>query len=352
MPNYRNPNGYGSVVKLSGRRRRPFMVRKTVGYDDRAYPIYDIIGYYATRAEAMMALAEYNRDPYDVDMAKSTMREVYEAWSEETYPRLQMNMKKAYQAAYKHCATVYDKPYKSLRKGHMQACIDFCGKGYSTRSNIKMLFTQLDKYAYDHDIINKCYADNLTIGNRTVSDKHTLVTDSEVQMLWNHQGEPCVDETLFLLYTGFRMSEMLTMKNEDVDFEENTMTGGLKTAAGKNRIVPIHPDLLPIVKRHYSDKTYLFDLHPKQDTETYRTTYLKQWKKKMEELGFNHFTHDCRHTVRSKLDSAGANAVAIDRIMGHTSKTIGERIYTHKTVKDLQDAINLLSYNCVTVSNK
>lgn len=26
------PNGYGSVVKLSGKRRKPYMVRKTVGY--------------------------------------------------------------------------------------------------------------------------------------------------------------------------------------------------------------------------------------------------------------------------------------------------------------------------------
>ena len=345
MPNYRNPNGYGSVVKLSGKRRKPFMVRKTVGYDDRAYPIYDIIGYYTTRAEAMMALAEYNRDPYDVDMAKSTMREVYESWSEETYPHLQQNMKNAYVSAYKHCATVYDKPYKSLRKGHMQACIDFCGRGYSTRSNIKMLFTQLDKYAYDHDIINKCYSDNLRIGNRETSDKHTLVTDQEVQLLWQHQGKPFVDETLFMLYTGFRVSEMLTMKNADIDFEENTMTGGMKTSAGKNRVVPIHSELLPIIQRHYSGNTYLFNLDPKQDTENYRTKFLKLWKVEMQKISFNHLTHDCRHTIRSKLDSAGANQVAIDRIMGHSSKTIGERIYTHKTVKELQEALNLLSYS-------
>ena len=26
------PNGYGSVVKLSGKRRKPWMVRKTTGY--------------------------------------------------------------------------------------------------------------------------------------------------------------------------------------------------------------------------------------------------------------------------------------------------------------------------------
>ena len=76
MPNWRNPNGYGSVVKLSGNRRKPFAVRKTVGYDDRAYPIYEIIGYYPTRKDALTALAEYNHDPYDINLSKVTMSEL------------------------------------------------------------------------------------------------------------------------------------------------------------------------------------------------------------------------------------------------------------------------------------
>ncbi|STO37556.1 Uncharacterised protein [Gallibacterium anatis] len=30
----RLPNGYGSVFKLSGKRRKPFIARKTIGYDE------------------------------------------------------------------------------------------------------------------------------------------------------------------------------------------------------------------------------------------------------------------------------------------------------------------------------
>lgn len=344
MVSIRNPNGYGSVIKLSGNRRKPYVARKTKGYDDRAYPIYEVIGYYSSRAEALIALAEYNRDPYDVDLAKATMKEVYEAWSKGEFPKLKLSMKHAYQSAFKHCSPVYDKPYKSLRKGHMQSCIDNCGKGYSTRSNIKMLFSQLDKYAFDYDIISKCYASNLDIGERDISEKHGLIDDTEVQTLWKHQGEPYVDETLFMLYTGFRVSEALLLMNKDINFEENTMTGGVKTSAGKNRVVPIHPAILPIVRQHYSSTDYLFDLDPKQNTETYRVKFSKNWKQKMLEIGIDHLTHDCRHTFRSKLDSAGANKVAIDRIMGHASQSIGERVYTHKTIAELQSAINLLSY--------
>ena len=62
----RLPNGYGSVVKLSGKRRRPYMVRGGVyGYDDRGYPQYDVVGYAETREQGLTMLAEYNRNPWD-----------------------------------------------------------------------------------------------------------------------------------------------------------------------------------------------------------------------------------------------------------------------------------------------
>ena len=48
------PNGYGSVVKLSGKRRKPYMVRKTTGYHidpvkEKKVADYIIIGYTATK---------------------------------------------------------------------------------------------------------------------------------------------------------------------------------------------------------------------------------------------------------------------------------------------------------------
>ena len=52
----RMPNGYGSVYKLSGKRRRPYIVRKTVGWDENGRQIYAIIGYTATRDEGLKLL--------------------------------------------------------------------------------------------------------------------------------------------------------------------------------------------------------------------------------------------------------------------------------------------------------
>ena len=85
------PNGYGSVVKLSGKRRKPWMVRKTTGY--RIDPVkekkvneYIIIGYAATKTEGLQMLADYNRNPYNTKAAKMTFDEVYEEWSKKKFP--------------------------------------------------------------------------------------------------------------------------------------------------------------------------------------------------------------------------------------------------------------------------
>ena len=47
------PNSYGSIEKLSGNRRKPFMVRKTVGWDENGKQIRKIIGYYESRTMAL-----------------------------------------------------------------------------------------------------------------------------------------------------------------------------------------------------------------------------------------------------------------------------------------------------------
>ena len=83
----RNPNGYGTVVKLSGNRRRPYAVRKTAGFNEKGYPVYKNIGYAETKAEGLMILAEYNRNPYDIDLHKITVEEVYKNGLKETFQK-------------------------------------------------------------------------------------------------------------------------------------------------------------------------------------------------------------------------------------------------------------------------
>ena len=53
------------------------------------------------------------------------------------------------------------------------------------------------------------------------------------------------------IYTGFRPQELAILKIADIDWNEKTIKGGLKTDAGRNRLVPIHPKIEDLVKQEY-----------------------------------------------------------------------------------------------------
>lgn len=338
----RNPNGYGSVVKLSGNRRNPYAVRKTKGWDDRGYPIYETVGYFPTREAGMIALAEYNRNPYDVTAAKVTFAELYAKWFEKKWPKLSPSLQASLKGAYTHTKTIQRMKYKDIRSFHMQDCIDNCGCGYSTQGAIKNLFGHLDRFAMELDVIQKMYS-TLTTAASVPETTKVPFTDDEIEQLWSIQDQEWVDTVLILLYSGWRITELLTMKSENVDLEHGTMKGGIKTRNSKDRIVPIHPKIYPFVERWMNHRTEYLITSKKGKKMSYQQ-YRFYFKSIMEQLGLAHCPHECRHTLRSRLDSAGANKKCIDMILGHKSKDVGERIYTHKTVDELKAAIELISH--------
>lgn len=337
----RNPNHYGSVVKLSGRRRRPFMVRGGVyAYDDRGYPKFDIIGYAATREEGNIMLAEYNRDPWDVDRAKITLKELFELWQDKRATRLGKATQASMRMAFKHCAKLMQFPYRQIKAYQMQDTIDNCGHGYSTQAAIKAMWGHLDRFALELDVVTRCYSELLT-SDPVPETTRERFSDDEIAKVWDHSAEPWIDTVLIFLYSGWRISELLDMKKSDVDLQAGTMKGGTKTRAGKNRIVPIHSLIRPyIVQRMELPGEYLITYKEKRCSEY---QYRVFWNDAMKRLGIKKTPHECRHTFESLLDSAGANRKCIDLMMGHVSKDTGNRVYNHKTLEDLRLNLELVT---------
>lgn len=335
----KNPNGFGTVVKLSGNRRKPYAVRKTIGFNEKGYPIYKAIGYTATKAEGLIMLAEYNKNPYDLDIRNITVQEVYERWLKRDSEKMTKAAISAAKSAWKHCAAVAKIRYIELKAYQMQECIDNCPHGYSTKGSIKSLFGHLDKYALELDIIVKSNAALITAPPIPDTEKKPF-SEEEIKKIWKHKDEECIGTLLCLLYMGWRISELLSIRTENVDLEACTIIAGTKTKNGKNRIVPIHKRVLPFIEAYYNkDNVYLFECNGKPWNIS---AYRERWRVMMQTLGMKHTPHECRHTFRSRLDSAGANKVCIDLLMGHKSKEVGERVYTHKTIEELRKTINLL----------
>ena len=137
---------------------------------------------------------------------------------------------------------------------------------------------------------------------------------------------------------------------ENVDLENWFITGGMKTDAGKNRVVPIHPKIRSLVKYRYQEaqklgSEYLINC---TDTKTHRSSlkltydkYRHRIDKIVNKLELNpeHRAHDCRIQFATMAKAAEVNEYAIKRIMGHKIKDITENTYTKRKREWLMEEI-------------
>lgn len=337
----KNPNGYGSVFKLNGTRRRPWCVRVTVGWTDEGKQKYKNIGYYEERTEAMIALAQYNNDPFDLDNNKITFAEVYEKWSAEKFPKISKSNISGYRASYNKCSSLHNLKFKQLRKMHLQRVINENDHfSYQVRIKIKTLFHQLYKFANENDITEKNYAAFVEVGEVSTRIDRTPFSPTEIEFLWSKIDMPYVDTLLIMIYSGLRIGELLDIKCADVDLEQRIMIGGLKTKAGKNRAIPIHKKILPIIEEKLSQGNQYLIVNSQGKKLRYQQFRRRFFAPYMQEFGMSHLPHDCRHTAATMLDNAGVNPVIVKKILGHSSSDVTEKVYTHKSYEQLVEAID------------
>ncbi len=331
----RRPNGQGSVIRLSGNRCRPYAIKFMI--DGRQ----QIVDYAKTYEEAEQIRIDYIKAPWAIDAHQMTLDDVYQLWKIHRWPLLSSSNQQCLRAAYNYCGKYKNMLYKNITSLQMQDTINSCTKSLSTKTKIRNLWVKLECFARELRIVTIPWTDMLSCDTAPPVTKKTIFSDSELKILHN-QNTDDVDCVLILLYTGLRISEMLMLTRDDIDWENRYFRTGLKTAAGKNRIVPIHEEIAPILKKYYNNTDhFLFTYNGRQLSAP---KCRSDFKALMTKLGMNHLPHECRHTFRSKLDSAGANQTCIDLIMGHKSGNIGERVYTHKSIEELKQTIKLLKY--------
>lgn len=346
------PNGYGSVVKLSGNRRNPYLIRKTNGWHfdkekNKQIQEFIIIGYAPTRAEGLQMLADYNKSPFDTRAAKMTFQEVYEEWSMHKYPMVSQSNVKGYTAAYKTCSRLHQKVFRELKLTDLQRVVDTCGKNYPTLKKVKVLFHQLYDFAIKNDICSKNYSvfvDVLQYKERNPNrfDRNKFSRE-EVERVWKQKDNKYYQIVLMLLYNGVRISEFLDLKKENVHLEEQYFDVVSSKTENGIRKVPIADKVLPFYREWFeSDGSCEYLIYSEGGKHfRYRNYYEGYFKPLMEQLEISHTPHCCRHTCISMLAEAGVDQTMIKKIVGHSgAMTLTEKVYTHFDVRELVEAIN------------
>lgn len=337
----KNPNGFGSVIKLSGKRRRPYAAVVTLGFDDNGKQKRKFIGYSNNYKGAMQILIEYSDNPH-LYLNNLTVKQVYDKWSNMHYETIGDGAISSYKVAWNKCKSIMNMKIKDIRLPDLQSIVDSCGDLYAAKKQLKMLLNQVYRYAMKNEYILKDYSQYIDVGKSEIKIVRIPFSNEEIETLWQNIDKlKGIDTLLILIYTGFRIGELLDLKCGNINLEENYMIGGKKTEAGKDRLVPIHPKIKKLIENRMGnrpeDRYFIETIKLKQMRyDNYRMCIFEPI---MTKLNMTHRIHDTRHTFATLLSNMDVNPTSIKKLIGHSSYSMTEKVYTHKNIEELRKAI-------------
>lgn len=375
----RRANGCGCIYYRKDIKNKPWSAYSTVlGYREH-------LGSFATKQEAENALITYQLAPskfYNVSLA-----ELHDKWkSSKAYERLSDSSKSGYKTAWNKLAPLHKSKFKDLRSQDFQTIVDYyeeehhergangelkyindkgkvtmtvtskpkmcSGLKYSALNNIKCLASHLYQFAMRDDIVNKNYAEFIELPDKEETNA-TAFTDTQLEHIRQNVGKiPYCDYVYALCYLNFRVTEFLTLtrdsfKKEKLDTGQTVyyFVGGIKTEAGKDRVVPIHPNILPIIKKCIAKRGKT--VFCREDGSPMNKDYFREscFYPAMDALGFDrtYQPRSCRRTFSTRMSAAGAKGENIAKLMGHTSYEVDVKYYIKQELKTLYDDVTKMA---------
>lgn len=364
----RLPNGFGQISEIKNRNlRNPFRAMVTVGKTPEGKPICKPLkpeSYFATYNDAYAALVEYNKNPYDLEPS-ITMQELYDKWLPEYEKTVKST--KSVTSAWAYCSGVYKMRVMDIRARHVKGCMEegvaiIRGKeqhpSATMKNQIKSLFNMMLDYALEYELVDRNYSRTFNLTEETVKEiqsvkkEHIAFTDEEMDLLWtNISSKQGIDILLIQCYSGWRPQELGLLELKDVDLENWTFRGGIKTDVGENRVVPIHSRIQDLVLRKYQEaealgSPYLLNWadpnnRNKKNIKLTYARYQKAFERIRDELKLNpnHRPHDGRTHFVTMAKRYGVDEYAIKYMVGHKISDITEKVYTRREFAWLREEI-------------
>lgn len=337
-------NGYGSITKLQGKRRNPYMARVTTGWKD-GKQVREIIGYYPSHTKALEALAEYNRSPYDIENVKFTFNDIYERWiATSAFEKLSDSAKKGYKSAFKKYSILHTKPFINIKIADLQRCIDENTSGYVSNREMKNLASKMYQYCMLQEIVKDNKAIMLDVGSPSATKKEKIpYSDEEIDILWQNTDDDAVKLILIYIYTGVRCNELLMLKKQHLHLSEQYFEVVKSKTESGIRLVPIADVIIPFFeyfsKKSKSQWVFTGDKGGRLQDSWYRRLQASALKA----LNMQHTTHEARHTCITQLTVHNVNESVIKEIVGHkAAQSFTERVYTHIYMKTKIEAVNTI----------
>ena len=335
-------NGQGTVLELpSGK----YKVVVTLGYytdEDGKRHRRTRSRVFARKKDAVAAVPELlNAKP--AEKKRITFKELYDRWL-PTH-RAGKSTIDCYKAAIKYFAPLWHVPVADIDLDDLQECLDECPHGKRTRQNMKAVCGLVYKYGVPRKVI----PENLNLAQFLIVEgedtaRRASFTDEEIEAIKKACGKiPHAEEVYILIYTGFRPSEYLSLTADSYDNALQTLTGGSKTAAGRDRVVTLSPKIAPLVAAlAASGGPLIKDPSGKPWT-------LKGWTEDVfypvleaagidnpvEDRRHRYTPHSCRHTFATLMKRVDGADKDKQELIGHASAEM-LRYYQDVEIADLK----------------
>lgn len=144
-----------------------------------------------------------------------------------------------------------------------------------------------------------------------------------------------------LYQTGMRLSELVSLKETDIDMSLNQIK--VTGKGNKQRIIPFHNQMGNSIRAYIATKRKTFELQEPilVVTDKGRKSYEKMIYRIVHKFLSAETTlgkaspHVLRHTFATHLLNNGANILAIKELLGHSSLA-ATQVYTHNTIEQLK----------------
>ena len=285
---------------------------------------------------------------YNNPLHNATLAELFFRYKADKFPTISVHTAENYEARFKKVAHLHNKRFIDIRFSDIEKVIQAekeAGRAYATRKQIKIFFNQLYKYAISNEITTKNIAQYINLGKRGIIERRIPLTYEQIALLFKHVDEdPFVETVIMLIFTGCRINEFLNIRREDVNLTERYIKiTNSKTDAGRNRLIPINKKIFKYIRKRMRAKSdYL--LHDARGRKIRYEDYSVKFRNCMKSFGFKKITpHCCRHTLATMLNSAGADRLSTQRILGHVTNAAGiTSIYIHLQLADLRKAMDMV----------
>lgn len=381
--NKKRANGTGSVYKRKDNKKKPYTSSSSITGARIS------LGTFETKQEALQALAKYEAkyDKIDLEYGLVTVQYIYYRYILKDIEQLSESSKKNYLFAWNRLQPIHKINIVDLKTQQIQDVIDvylsehqqmnmkgellYIGsRGEKTTKNtgvpkmvkplskgtvkqMVILLGKIYKTALANDWAMKDYSEYVsyshnTRGNSTDSNRSRF-SDVQLEYLFKSLNSDIgtdnyIDYIICMCYLNFRVTEFLSITPNQFHISNDNIPyfqAGMKTEAGTNRIVPVHPKILSIVRNCLSRKGSTVFCDKTNGNALSYNKFRYHFDKNIKALGLSddYTPHSCRRTFSTRLSASGASETDLIALMGHTSIEVDRKHYINQEVKTLYNSL-------------